>query len=136
MGYSILADFIVVVHFAYVSYVVFGQLLIIVGIPLGWRWIRNVWFRVSHLAMILFVALEAYVGMDCPLTTWEYDLRAAAGQDVDERSFVARLVHDLMFCPADSCNWMVLYVGFAALVVLTFVIAPPRWRKTASVPLR
>ena len=126
MGYLILADIIVVIHFAYVSYVVFGELLILVGIPLGWQWIRNFWFRISHLVMILIVAAEAYFQFECPLTTWETQLQEAGG--ADERSFIGRLF-GMMFCPDHSCPWPWLYGGFAALVLLTFVIAPPRWKK-------
>ena len=129
MGYLILADIVVAVHFAYVSYVVVGELLIIVGIPLGWQWIRNIWFRVSHLAMILIVAAEAYYQFECPLTTWEQQLLTAAGEEVEARSFMGRLLDGVMFCPDDSCAWPWLYGGFAALVVLTFVIAPPRLKK-------
>ena len=83
MIYLILADIIVAIHFAYVSYVVVGELLIILGILLKWQWIRNFWFRVSHLAMIVVVALEAVVGFRCPLTTWEYLLLDAAGEQIE-----------------------------------------------------
>src|SRR5450755_163295 len=78
--YALLADCLVVIHLAYISFVIFGQLAIMVGWPLGWRWIRNPWFRITHLIMILIVALEAVVQFKCPLTTWEENLRVAAGQ--------------------------------------------------------
>ena len=54
--YGLLADLVVIVHFAYVGFVVIGQLLILIGIVLRWQWIRNPWFRLIHLAMILIVA--------------------------------------------------------------------------------
>jgi hypothetical protein len=48
--------------------------LIWIGILLGWKWIRNPWFRYTHMFMILIVAAEATIGMTCPLTDWENDL--------------------------------------------------------------
>ena len=141
MIYLILADIIVAIHFAYVSYVVVGELLIILGILLKWQWIRNFWFRVSHLAMIVVVALEAVVGFRCPLTTWEYLLLDAAGERIERRSFVGRLMHDLMFfdCPDDSWIWRWIYGGVAGVILLTFgdratQMAPqtPRWNQITS----
>src|ERR1700682_3455198 len=76
--YAILADLVTTIHFAYVAFVVIAQLLILVGIVLRWKWIRNPWFRCIHLAMILIVALEAMGGIQCPLTVWDEQLRALA----------------------------------------------------------
>jgi hypothetical protein len=134
MWYGFLADVVVGVHFAYVSYVVFGLLLILLGIAFGWQWTRNLWFRLSHLVMILVVAAEALLGITCPLTRWETLLVQASGRPSEERSFMGRLLNDLMFfdCPDNSWIWPVAYVGFAVLVLLTFVIAPPRWKRRAT----
>src|SRR5436309_1713642 len=59
--YEILADLLFAVHFGYVSFVVLGQLAILIGWALRWLWIRNPWFRISHLVMILIVAFEAAI---------------------------------------------------------------------------
>lgn len=74
------ADVIVAVHLGYMAYVVLGMLAIIIGMLLSWQWIRNPWFRLTHMAMILVVAFEALVEFTCPLTTWEHNLRKAAWQ--------------------------------------------------------
>jgi hypothetical protein len=128
--YSILADVVVAIHFAYVSFVVFGELLIIAGIPLRWQWIRNIWFRVAHLLAMLYPAFEMFSGIDCPLTVWELQLLKAAGKTAEHRSFVGRLLDNLMFfqCPDDSPVWFWIYGGLATVFVLTFVLAPPRWK--------
>src|SRR5262245_62640907 len=85
MWYSFLADVVVGVHLAYVFYVLFGLLAILIGLACRWEWVRNPWFRWSHLLMIVVVALESVVGMVCPLTEWEDWLRAKAGQSVEDR---------------------------------------------------
>src|SRR5690606_38517008 len=66
--YRLAADAVVVIHFAYAASVVLGLALILIGIPLRWRWIRNRWFRLVHLAMIGTVVAEAWAGIVCPLT--------------------------------------------------------------------
>jgi hypothetical protein len=134
MAYRLLADLIVAVHVAYVGYVVIGQLLIWAGIPLRWRWVRNPWFRWTHLAMIGIVALEAVFGVSCPLTEWERDLRIAAGQQASGQSFVGRLLHDLIHFNAPEWVFTILHIGFAVLVLGTFILFPPRFRRGRPAP--
>ncbi len=144
MHYGILADIVGLVHFAYVSFVVVGLLLILIGIPFGWRWTRDYRFRLVHLLMILIVALESLGGIMCPLTTWENDLRVWAGQPPGGDSFVADFLNHVMFFDTDEDNewlgndhWVFksAYVSFAALVVMTFFLAPPM-RRGKDQPVR
>jgi hypothetical protein len=118
---------IVTVHLAYMAYVIFGELLTVVGAVLRWQWIRNFWFRVTHLACIAVVAAEALAGIQCPLTVWQENLEKAAGIQTSDVTFVERILNTVMF-PPDLPTWVFtwIYVGFAALVALTFVVAPPR----------
>src|SRR5260370_32883784 len=75
-----LADSLAAIHLAYLAYVVLGQVAILIGWPLQWRWIRNPWFRISHLAMILIVAAEAVVDFENPFSTWGREFRSPIGQ--------------------------------------------------------
>jgi Protein of Unknown function (DUF2784) len=142
--YAVLADFLVVIHLAYISYVIFGQLAIMAGWPLGWRCIRNPWFRITHLIMILIVALEAVVQFKCPLTTWEEGLRVAAGQmdaagNLEDLGFIARILRDtLMFDNSWDDFLNNSYYVVAGIVVATLFLVPPRFRKhePATIPAR
>jgi hypothetical protein len=128
MVYRLLADVVSAVHLGLMLYVVLGQVVILLGIVFRWRWIRNPWFRWTHMAAILTVAAEAVLGIDCPLTNWEDGLSALGGRARNETSFTARLVHALLFPELPGVDYAFLtycYYGFAALVLLTFVLAPP-----------
>jgi uncharacterized protein DUF2784 len=129
MFYSILADLVVGLHVAYVSFVVIGQLLILLGIALRWNWIRNPWFRIAHLLAMVIVAFEAVLAIDCPLTVWEGALRRLAGQDIGQGSFLGRLLHNLIFYDFETWVFTVAYIAFAVLVIATFVLAPPRFQQ-------
>jgi hypothetical protein len=129
MWYGLLADVIVAIHVAYVSYVVVGQLAIFAGVVLRWQWIRNFWFRVTHLVAISIVAFEAIMNIPCPLTVWEARLRGLAGQEVSGETFMGRLLHSLLFYNWPAWVFTLLYVGFALLVLGTFIVAPPRRRR-------
>ena len=120
------ADLVVVLHFAYVQFVVLGQLLIVIGWLRRWNWVRNFWFRLAHFIAIGLVALEALMEIECPLTTWEKSLRLQAGQPVNQASFIGRMMHNVLFvdCPESAFTW--LHVGFALLVAATLFLVPPR----------
>ena len=135
MGYTILADILVVIHFLFVAFVVVGQLLIMIGGPFRWRWTRNFWFRFAHLACIAIVASEAAANIKCPCTVWEDQLRAAAGTKVEEGTFMGRLAHSLLFYDADPALFPPMHMLFGALVLETFLLFPPRWpRRTNPSP--
>ena len=99
--YRLAADAMVVIHMSYVLFVIVGFLLTVLGTIFRWQWIRNAWFRVAHLTMILIVVFEAWLGITCPLTTWEQQLRASAGQETYKGAFVANLVH---VCCSMTCS--------------------------------
>jgi len=122
---ALLADFVLIVHFSFVMFVVGGLALIWIGAAAGWRWVRNLWFRVAHLAAIVFVAAEALLGIWCPLTLWEAQLR---GGDA-EKSFVAQWVHRLLYYDLPEWVFAVAYVLFALAVAATWWrIRPSRMR--------
>src|SRR6266404_3422802 len=100
--YGIFADVIVGIHVAYVSFVVFGELATLVGLALRKRWARNPWFRCIHLGAILIVGVELLCRIECPLTSLETKLRAWAGQNAEEGTFVGRCLHRMIFHPVDT----------------------------------
>jgi hypothetical protein len=127
--YRLAADAVVMLHMAYVLFVIFGFLLTLLGCLFRWKWIRNPWFRGIHLAMILIVVAEAWLGITCPLTTWEDQLRELGGGESNQGAFIANLVHDWLFYEAPPWVFATAYSLFGLGVVLTFVLAPPRWKR-------
>jgi hypothetical protein len=126
MFYAWLADAVVAIHVAYVSFVIFGQLAILIGAARRWSWIRNRTFRLVHLVAIVVVASEAVLGIPCPLTVWESDLRRLAGQQAAEGTFIGRWLHDLLFFEFPPWVFTTAYVSFALLVLGTLLLVPPR----------
>jgi len=129
---ALLADVVVVLHLAYVSFVLFGFAAIWLGVALQWGWVRRPAFRIPHLVCTLIVPLEALGGLICPLTTWERELRAEAGQAPDDIAFVARLARDLLFYRAPEWVFTLCYVLFGLLVLWTFFRVPIRRRAAAA----
>ena len=121
-----IADLVLVVHFAFVAFVVGGLAAIWIGAAAGWRWVRSFRFRVIHLAAICFVAAEALLGVVCPLTLWEDALRGRTS----ESGFIARWIHAVMFYQLPPWVFTASYIAFAVIVALTFRFVPPAKRRS------
>jgi hypothetical protein len=123
----ILADAIVVFHTCYVAFVVFGLAGILAGIVFRWSWVRNATFRLVHLAMIGIVMGESLLGIPCPLTVWEKQLRIKAGQASYPGDFIGYWFHRLIFYRAEPWVFTVIYTVFGLAVLAALILAPPRW---------
>ncbi len=120
--YSLLADTILVIHFAFVVFVVSGFMLILVGLLARWSWIHNRKFRITHLVAIGVVVLQAWFGQLCPLTVWENELRHRAGQSGYTETFVGHWLHEVLFYEAAPWVFTTIYTCFGALVVLVWFL--------------
>jgi hypothetical protein len=120
--YSFLADTILVIHFAFVVFVVVGFALILVGLLARWSWIHNRIFRIAHLAAIGIVVLQAWFGQLCPLTIWENALRRRAGQSDYTETFVEHWLHEILFYQAEPWIFTTIYTAFGVLVVLVWFL--------------
>lgn len=125
----LLADVILVVHFLFVLFVVVGLFAIYLGYFLKWRWVSNRMFRILHLAAIGIVVLQSWLGVICPLTIWEMTLREKAGTATYAGSFIQYWLQNLLYFTAPAWVFMVLYTGFAGLVLISWYLLPPRARK-------
>ena len=124
--YLIVADIILLIHVLFVLFVVFGLLLILAGKIFAWGWVHNFSFRITHLVAIGVVVLQSWLGLICPLTVWEMDLRARADDSVYEGSFIAYWMQSLLYYRAEEWVFILLYTLFAVLVVASWYWVRPR----------
>ena len=117
-----MADVLLVVHFLIAAFIVGGLLLVWVGAALGWRWVRDPWFRYLHLGAIAFVAAEALLGVMCPLTVLEDMLRG----NVPEESFTSRWLGALLYYRAPEWVFTAAYLAWTGATLLTLRWVPPR----------
>ena len=115
------ADALLVLHFAIVVFIVGGLVLIWIGALASWAWVRNPWFRYAHLGAIAFVALEAIIGMTCPLTDWEDALGGGGGGE----SFIGRWVRYLLYYRAPEWVFTALYIAWTTATLVTLRLVPP-----------
>jgi len=116
MGYRLLAEATMGVHFAYLGYVALGGLL-------AWRWPRTLWL---HLAATLWGFGTVLAGLNCPLTSFENWARRRAGQPgLPRGGFIDHYLEGVVYPEryAILVPWLV-----ALAVVVSWVVVYARWR--------
>lgn len=123
------ADALLFSHVLFVAFVVLGLVLIFAGKFRGWGWVRNPWFRITHLAAIGIVTLQSWFGMICPLTTWEMAIRERAGDTAYTGTFISHWLNAILYYQAPAWVFAVCYTAFALVVVASwFWVRPRRFR--------
>jgi membrane protease YdiL (CAAX protease family) len=95
MLWTALADLSALLHGALVVYIVGGLALVLVGLRRRWEFVRDFWFRFTHLMLCAVVETFELAGQPCPLTTLEQWLRErGASEAAYQGSFIAHYVHE------------------------------------------
>ena len=119
MLYRVLADLVLVVHAAFVAFVMLGGLLVL-------RWPRMAWL---HLPAVLWGAGIELLGGICPLTPLENRWRQLAGGDGYPGDFVEHYVVALLY-PDGLTRSIQVALGVLAVVV-NLAIYAYAWRRMA-----
>jgi hypothetical protein len=114
----LLADAVLLLHLAFVLFVLFGGLL-----AFRWRSIRWV-----HLPAVFWGAFVEFSGWICPLTPLENWLRTQAGENGYQSDFVMHYVLPLLY-PAGLTQEVQLLLG-AIVVAVNLAIYGWIWRTT------
>jgi hypothetical protein len=104
------ADLVVVVHAAFVAFVVAGGLLVA-------RWPRLVWVHVPAAA---WGALIEFQGWICPLTPLENYLRQRGGTAGYEGDFIEHYLLPLLY-PAQLTRYRQMWLGSLAVAINVLV---------------
>jgi hypothetical protein len=126
MLWRITANLVIAIHLTYIAFVLFGLAAILAGAAAEWRWVRNFYFRIMHIATILLVCAEAAIGTTCPLTSLESALRLRGGEAGYGNDFIGYWLDRFVFYDAPRSTFLAIYFTFGLLVLLTFWIVPVR----------
>ncbi len=119
MAYRILADFVVVVHFGFVLFVVLGGLL-----ALRWRSIIKL-----HLPAAAWGVLIEFAGWTCPLTPLENWLRKMGTEAGYRGSFVEHYLLSILY-PESLTRNLQIALGLVALTINLAIY----WRVLSRAP--
>ena len=121
----LLAEVVLVLHVGYAAFVLGGLLAVPLGSWLDWRWVRARRFRIAHVLCTAIVAVEALIGVMCPLTWLEHALLVASGAARYERSFIGHLLYHLLYYDAPTWMFTAAYILLTLTVIAFYHYLPP-----------
>ncbi len=116
MGYALLADLVLLLHAAFIVFVLFGGLL-----ALCWRPV--VWLHIPAAIWGILIELRGWL---CPLTPLENRLRQAAGSEGYQSGFIDHYLAPLIY-PAGLTPTVQLMLA-ALVLLINAVIYALLWR--------
>ncbi len=105
-----IADFLVVLHFIFILFVIFGGLLV-----LKWRWVVLI-----HLPSAVWGVLVELQGWICPLTPLEQKFRIAAGEKGYSGGFIQHYLLPVIY--PDALTRDMQFALAACVVVVNLAI--------------
>lgn len=119
MSHGLLADAVLLLHLAFILFVVLGGFL-------AWRWPRLAWL---HLPAAAWGALIEFGGWPCPLTPLENHLRALAGEAGYRGGFVEHYLLPLVYPEALTRELQIaLGLGVVAINLAAYALGRRRAR--------
>jgi len=110
MLYQFLTDFVVVIHFAFVLFVVLGALLAV----------KYRWLIFLHVPAAVWGALIEFKGWLCPLTPLENLFRQAGGRVGYADSFIEHYLTPIIY-PAGLTRGLQIIFGLSVVVINTAI---------------
>lgn len=105
MSYSFLADAILVFHFSFILFVIFGALLAL----RNYRWIY------LHIPVFIWGAVVNLMSWICPLTPLEVEYRYKAGEDIYQGGFIQHYIGSVVY-PQGLGEHAGFILGLSALI--------------------
>lgn len=112
MRHRFAADGVLLAHFLFAAFAVFGGLLLLVDVR--WAWL--------HVPAVLWSSVVNLMGWTCPLTPIEKDLRARAGQAGYTGGFIQHYIGPAVY-PRGMPRRMELIAGVSVLAGNALVYA-------------
>ena len=126
MSYKIFADAIIVVHFLFILFMLFGFLLTLYALFFRQKFFDWWLFRSLHLLGIFYVASLSILGKYCPLTILENELRLGYEvSSVYSGSFIVHYLEKLVYPDVNPLVIQIPTVFIAIFTIVVFIIRPP-----------
>jgi hypothetical protein len=123
MIYKLLADFVFLVHLAFVGFVILGGVAV-------WRLPKLAWL---HVPAVAWAALISFAGWICPLTPWEQSLRRLAGEAGYHGGFVENYLLPVLY-PDGLTREVQIVLGLLVLAINVAAYAHIAARRREGMP--
>lgn len=120
MWYRLLADAVLVLHLAFVTFVVIGGLAVL-------RWPRLAWI---HIPVAAWGALIEFGGWICPLTPLENSLRERGGETGYSGGFIDHYITSIIY--PDGLTRTMQFAAGALVLAINGYVYWTLWKRSKS----
>lgn len=106
MIYRLISEFIVIIHFAFIVFVITGAMLTL-------KWKKIIWL---HIPAVIWGAAVEYGGWICPLTPWENHFRSLAGERAYRGDFIGNYLLQVIY-PGGLTRDVQIILGSIVIVI-------------------
>ena len=118
----LIADIILIIHFLIIFFIISLFALVPYGYYKNWIWVRSKKIRYTHLFLMTFVTIESFLGIICPLTILENNLRGK----MTNQTFISKYLSKIIFFNFPSSVFLVLYIIAFLIAVYLSLKYPPK----------
>jgi hypothetical protein len=110
MWYKLLADFTIIIHLAFILFVVLGGLLVL-------RWKKMIWV---HIPVALWGIIVEYFNVLCPLTPLENYFRVMAGKQIYTTDFIEQYLLPMIY--PEALSLILQYILGSTVILINLII--------------
>lgn len=121
-----LAGLVLYFHLLVILFIIFGFVVIPLGVKLKWKFINEFWWRLTHLVSMVIVAGQAILGAACFLTDIQSDLLQTAGKRGYRVPFIQTYVDRLVYYNFPIWVFSIIYVILFIYTIYLWFKVPPK----------
>ncbi|MEW6557234.1 MAG: DUF2784 domain-containing protein [Elusimicrobiota bacterium] len=127
MGYKILADVVIFLHFLWILFIILGFALTV----FSWKkFCNNFLLRIIHLLSILYTAYLEITEKYCPLTVLENYFKTKSGNITYTGSFIIYNIEKLVYPDVPPMIVIIPTICIGIITLVMFGLKPPKKLKT------
>ena len=117
----IFSEIVLFFHFIVFLFITVSFFLIPFGYFQKWKWVKNKYYRLTHLVLMGIILIETILGFMCPLTILENFLR----NNIEVDNNLTQIIHQIMYWNLPNYQFIILYIlSFSYLIFLWFFFKP------------
>ena len=117
----IFSEIVLLFHFCVFLFVILSFFLIPLGYYQKWDWVKNKYYRLIHLILMVIIFIETILGFMCPLTLLENFLR----NNIEINNKITQIIHQIMYWDLPTYQFIILYLlSLLYLIFLWFFFKP------------
>ena len=106
MRYALTADAVMLLHFLFIGFALFGSLLLI-------KWPKLIWLHLPAFAWGIYIEVSGNI---CPLTHIENKYRALAGESTYGEGFITHYLQPIIYPEGFTRGWAYFALGVLLVV--------------------